>query len=751
VYRNAVVRFLRSSLSEAFPNNATDKLREPFQKEWEKIKSDALQARESGELESKIIDEFDLLSVNHFFNIFDVHYKVLLKDDSEEKHKKPFLNWVKEIKNLRDPLSHPSEEDFTFEDAFRLLDCARRVLLRLNLTVEVNGVKDLVTKLLTRYPTMSSSREPLEDRLPPRESVVIDFVGRGKEMEELWEWFLDPVSRRWALAGEGGKGKTALAYNFAFDVKLKAPQPYQTVFWVSAKRRRFLEGLTVGINEPDFYDLDSALSTLLNQYGWLDEIDFPIESKRKRVLELLNEFPALLVVDDVDSVEVENEDAIEFFSLQLPLTRSKVLFTSRRTIFGMGGTTTHVAGFYADEVEKFIISRCQLLELDKAIFSHDIVEQIAEVTEGSPLYIEDLMRLTASTGSVKEAIKLWKEKGGGEVRKFALGRECDFLTPGARQVLFTACVCPANASFPEIEEVTGLSRETITRSLQELQRLFLVMKPKLIEGEQRFEVNINTRALVYDVYGGTEQFRRIEDAHKTISGQMERVGRGEVSAIIRQGIFLLRVSKHKEAEQLLVNALSKYAGNPDLFGVLGVVYKAWKPARLSDAREKFNRAFQLKCAKQEMYEHWYEMEEREKEWTMAALAAEKGLKIFPKNKKLLYLAGTARSRLSRELRSGLHKEKAGEEFSLARRHLEAALRATVDFRDKWLDAKIYRALVLTFEQTGNKRKMEYYFKLWKKQFPEDLDLVSELERISKKYNIELSAHEEGKLEIGGGD
>jgi len=114
VYRNAVVRFLRSSLSEVFLHNATDKLKEPFQKEWEKIKNDALQARKSGELESKIIDEFDLLSVNHFFNVFDVHYKVLLKDDPDEKHKKPFLNWVKEIKNLRDPLSHPSEEDFTF-------------------------------------------------------------------------------------------------------------------------------------------------------------------------------------------------------------------------------------------------------------------------------------------------------------------------------------------------------------------------------------------------------------------------------------------------------------------------------------------------------------------------------------------------------------------------------------------------------------------------------------------------------------
>lgn len=226
IYRNAVVRFLRSSLIKAFPNNAIEKLKEPFLKEWGKIEKDAFQARESGEIESKITDDFDLLSVSHFFNVFDVHYKLLLKDDADEKHKKIFLNWVKEIKTLRDPLSHPAEGDFTFEDTFRLLDCARRVLLRLNLSADAANIKDLTIKLLSKYPAAILSREPLEDRLPPRESIVIDFVGRNGEMEELREWFSDPVSRRWALAGEGGKGKTALAYHFAFDIKIKAPLPY---------------------------------------------------------------------------------------------------------------------------------------------------------------------------------------------------------------------------------------------------------------------------------------------------------------------------------------------------------------------------------------------------------------------------------------------------------------------------------------------------------------------------------------------
>jgi hypothetical protein len=392
VYRNAIVQLLRTSLTHAFPQDFLQKLRSPFpSQEWETIKRNASASRNSGDLESKIIDDFDLLGVSHFFNLFDKYYEILVsaeedntESDPKEKsrQKNKLLNWIKTIKDLRDPLSHPGEEEFNREDSFVLLDCARRVLTRLGLVGEAEKIKTLMDRLLGGTSTHFLEIEPLEDQLPPRESIVVDFVGRQKELSELWEWFDDPVSRRWALAGEGGKGKSALAYSFGFDVKVKAPQPFQTVLWLSSKRRRFLEGKTIDITEPDFSDLDSALNCLLNHYGWVEEISNPVESKRKRVLELLSEFPAFVVVDDIDSLQSENENVIEFFSLQVPETRSKILFTSRRVIFGMGGTTTHVSGFNLQDAEKFIFSRCELMELDRAVFDKKLIQDILTITEG---------------------------------------------------------------------------------------------------------------------------------------------------------------------------------------------------------------------------------------------------------------------------------------------------------------------------------------------------------------------------------
>ncbi len=739
IYRNAVVRFLRSSFSQSFPpGDSLNKLRAPFQKEWDQIKQNAHAARKSGELATPINDDFDLLSVNHFFNLFDAYYDVLCpfisKDVQEKKQQRQaLLSWMKTIKNLRDPLSHPSEEDFSREDSFMLLDSARRVLSRLNLQEDADRIKKITDELIG-YLSSNLRREPLESQLPQREAIVIDFIGRKKEKKDLWEWFKDPVSRRWALSGEGGKGKSALAYNFALEVKFEAPQPFQTVFWLTAKKVRFLEGSVIA-TEPDFSDLDSVLSRILTFYGWVDEVAYPTESKRKKVLELLDEFPALIVVDDVDSLESENEDAIEFFSLHLPETKSKVLFTSRRIIFGMGGTTTHVKGFDAHEAAEFILSRCQSMELDSRAFDQKTIQRVLSVTEGSPLYIEELLRFTPTVSSVSEAIKLWESRKGNAARQYALGRECDLLTPNARKVLLASSICPHAISFAEIESISGLDTQTVTAALQELQKLFLFPKPKLIEGEQRFEINLNTKALICEVYGNDDTYRRLQEACRVIHNGVSETGRGAIGAIIRQAIFLEKTSKYEEAEHLLLNALDKYSSNPDLIGVLGKIYKSWQPSRITDAREKFNRAWQLKSSKIEMYEHWWLMEIKEREWTKAAKAADNGLGILRNNRKLLYLSGYAHSRLAKELKRGLHVEKANKEIELAKNNLERALKIKHenDFWEMELNSDIYRALVIISEIASNEKNMRHYLKLWLERHPEDHNAISEGERIAQKY------------------
>jgi hypothetical protein len=371
IYRNAVICQLRKRLSEAYGEQYEDRVKGPFKKEWEAIKAAAEERRLTGEVEGALVDSLDFLGVNHFFNLFESFYPQIFPVDNGlhpaqlKSNRQTILGWVKSVKNLRDPLSHPAERDYTFEDAFAMLDPARRVLLRLDLQSEATDVKAWMNELQGLSIAIDAVAEPLEDRLPPPETIIVDFVGRETELLALSEWFETPDTRRWALAGEGGKGKSAIAYRFATQIKNLAPDPFQMVIWLSAKKRRFDEGEILDVATPDFGDLSTALDSLLSAYGWDECRTKPLVDRKIQVLQLLEEFPAFLVVDDADSLEGTSEDAAEFFTFDVPRTRTKVLLTSRRVLFGMGNTTTHVSGLEGQDALDFISSRCRLTELGR--------------------------------------------------------------------------------------------------------------------------------------------------------------------------------------------------------------------------------------------------------------------------------------------------------------------------------------------------------------------------------------------------
>lgn len=126
VYRNVLVDHIRVRLKAAFGAEAESKLRDPFKRDWDATKKKALDARSKGHIDSPLRDDFDVLSVNHFPPLFERYPKQLLGDRSDRAD--AMLQWMREIKDLRNPMSHPAEADVTYEDAFRVLDSARRVV-----------------------------------------------------------------------------------------------------------------------------------------------------------------------------------------------------------------------------------------------------------------------------------------------------------------------------------------------------------------------------------------------------------------------------------------------------------------------------------------------------------------------------------------------------------------------------------------------------------------------------------------------
>ena len=135
-----------------------------------------------------------------------------------------------------------------------------------------------------------------------------------------------------------------MAYRFAVEVRDAPPDGLAGAFWLSAKRRRFAGGEIQALRSPDFVDLESAVNRLLVNYGFSELLDDDLTTKQDVLLELLEALPVLIILDDLDSVQTEDEDVVEFFSLRVAMTASKVLMTSRRDFAGMGSTKTVVGG-----------------------------------------------------------------------------------------------------------------------------------------------------------------------------------------------------------------------------------------------------------------------------------------------------------------------------------------------------------------------------------------------------------------------
>src|SRR6266511_3028979 len=120
LFRNAIVQYLRENLSRAYPDTYAAELHKPFKvEEWEAITRSADQAVATGVVDRTPKDDFDYLSVNHFYNLFELHFWALIPADElpDERYvpklRAQLLAWLKDVKDLRDPLSHPPEEELS--------------------------------------------------------------------------------------------------------------------------------------------------------------------------------------------------------------------------------------------------------------------------------------------------------------------------------------------------------------------------------------------------------------------------------------------------------------------------------------------------------------------------------------------------------------------------------------------------------------------------------------------------------------
>jgi tetratricopeptide (TPR) repeat protein len=717
VFRNAMVGFLREHLPRIFPKDHVQQMKKLFGDAWEKAAADAARSRDTGGTSTSLRDDYDLLGVNHFYEIFDKHFDKLFSvsggypSDRTRPVKSKLLGNIKSIKDGRDPLSHPVDEEIPYDEAFGILIDAKQVLSALGFEKQASELAALSTELAGGPP----EAPPVLRQLPTQDSIYLEFVGRTGLLDQLGACFREPDNRRCLLAGDGGKGKSAVAYRLAQQLS-QAPGRFQLIVWLSAKRRRFEAGKVVTIDSPDFSSVEDAVNRLLIEYGAVaDDFSKPFADRKRLLLDYLDSYPAFIIADDIDTL-LEDYDVVSLFTHEIPHTQSAVLLTSRRDIPGIRSFI--VKGFETGEAEQFIQSRVQMFGLDIEEFSPTVRMEIIKATDGSPLYLDDLLRLARMVGA-KKAVSTWGEKRGDEARKYALQREMEKLRPDAKKVLIAAAIPDGPVSFAELESILEFSEDRLLSALADLQTLFLFPKPKAVEGEQRFEINLNTKKLVRLVESQNDYYARIERASKALRGQLPDAGPGIIGALVRQAQLRLNAMRYQEAETILIEAIDKYPQSSDVRSFLGYAYK--RMGRISDARSQFEAAVKLKGHRKDMYLQWVTMEIGEKEWSKAITVADKAIKAVPDFYEVMERKIFAKKQAGFDFRSGFHREKAEKMWREAADDAKAYIKApeALQSRERQLSSSIYCSAVICLDMLGDFRERDRWFRQWAAEHPDD--------------------------------
>lgn len=254
---------------------------------------------------------------------------------------------------------------------------------------------------------------PLDHNLPDRAHVCSRFVGRKEGLGDLWTWLDDRFSRVKLIAGEGGLGKTSLAYHFAEEVASRRVKPFEQIVWLTAKERQFIasEDAHRDTGHTDYHDAASLFQAIASAHGCLEE-DFEgldLKELMQLAAESCQAMPSFIVVDDVDSLAPADQLRALEFGMRTPQT-SKMLLTTRVNFSYSPDNVLKLDGLSDGEFSEYVKVLRERYGL--ADIKENKLGYLRDVTGGSPLFTDSLLRLERRGLTLESAISQWKgEKG----------------------------------------------------------------------------------------------------------------------------------------------------------------------------------------------------------------------------------------------------------------------------------------------------------------------------------------------------
>ena len=671
----------------------------------------------------------DIYGIEHLSNIVNGNWDTFGPLFGDRARATGYLG---EITELRNNLAHRRKEHIIRRvDLIRFIQNAQILLDAIKSPI-AKEFHDILDSLLSGVDPWGG--RPIEVQLPPHDEIYDEFLGRSDQLRELLDWFTSDSKQR-MVWGYGGVGKSALAHKFAQEIRDIASDYIDAIVWLTAKKIEYVERSTKE-RIPDFEDVPTFCNRIVNALYGSDRYDV---SKDEMLSELRNT-RCLLIVDDLDTV-IDDQDTAEMLLFELRPTASKVLFTSRQQIPGI--RYMEVPPFDDETLQNFIAGRAGEYGVDENVCLKNIV-RIRAVTQGYPLFVDDLIRYAALVG-VKKAIEEWEHRKGDGARVYALRRQLERLGGVTEDTLISIAVGNRPLRVVEISQVGGLADDDVESGVTTLLSSGLIHRVDNKEtSEPAYSINSNTRRLVRSTFAKHPKLLSAASAYKGLTGERTpEAKRIAIGKAIREAKKEFDHSGIETAADKLVLAMTgELRDDADLYGMLGWVYARNPQQFRSEAQEAFKNAHKFGSRKPEMYFHWTELEIRSAEqavwrdteenilgfWRNAIKVSQLALERCEESDGRCHRAGYLRSREAKTL-DNLNQ------FSQAK----SARYAAVDLFRRALKAppeeypvprsRIYRGLALSYDELDDIQALTETLRIWHAVSSTDPIFVSEVRRI----------------------
>ncbi|MFY0634787.1 MAG: hypothetical protein JXQ91_13320 [Vannielia sp.] len=320
-------------------------------------------------------------------------------------------------------------------------------------------------------PEVFESTEILHN-LPLPDFDDTGFIGREDQLGKIRK-ALNGAFPVVTITGEGGLGKTALALKSCYDLLDDTECNFDAIIWTTAKATR--------LTGKEIREIDNAITSSLGIFEVAaDQIDSSSEGEPlERLLNQLEAFPILLVIDNLETILDENIRSL----VQRVPSGSKILFTTKRSIgaydypLPLEPFSPNEAAFYLRSIARF------WGQTEIAQAPADQILKYCNRLQNNPLFIKWFVQAVASGEPPQRVLADPKV-----VLRFCLSSVFEKLSDPSQRILQTLAFDSRGATESLIGYFSELEPSEVQRSLTELMASNLVrMKTdKKSDGDTHF-------------------------------------------------------------------------------------------------------------------------------------------------------------------------------------------------------------------------------------------------------------------------